>query len=88
MALHGGLYLAIIMDRHEGIQTPLTIALQRGFYLAIIMERYEGDQTPLIIALYGVLYVAIIMDRYNGPENYPNYSLAWRPLFSHYNAPL
>jgi hypothetical protein len=46
-----GLYLAIKIDRHEGPQTPLTIALHRDFYLAIKIDGHEGPQTPLIIAL-------------------------------------
>jgi hypothetical protein len=37
-----GLYLAIIMDRFLGTQTPLTIALLTGQYLAIILDRYYG----------------------------------------------
>jgi hypothetical protein len=40
------------MDRHEGPQTPFTIALQRGLYLEIIMDPYEGPYTDLIIALH------------------------------------
>jgi hypothetical protein len=38
--MHGGLYLAIIMDLYVGPQTPFTIALLRGLYLAIIFDRY------------------------------------------------
>jgi hypothetical protein len=36
--LHGGLYLAIIMDRNQGPHTDLTIALNAGVYLDIIMD--------------------------------------------------
>jgi hypothetical protein len=32
IALHGGLYLAIIMDSYGGRQSALTIALHGGFY--------------------------------------------------------
>jgi hypothetical protein len=45
IALHRGLYLAIIMYRYEGPLTPLTIALHKGLYLAIIMDHIKG---PLI----------------------------------------
>jgi hypothetical protein len=48
IALHGGLYIAIIMDRYRGPQTALTIALHGGLYLAIIMDRYiEVPTLPL-----------------------------------------
>jgi hypothetical protein len=40
IALHRGLYLAIIMDSYDGPQSPLIIALHRVLYLAIIMDRY------------------------------------------------
>jgi hypothetical protein len=40
VALHRGLYLAIIMDRYGGPQSTLTIALHRGLYLCIIMDPY------------------------------------------------
>jgi hypothetical protein len=40
--MHGGLYLAIIMNRYEVPLTALTIALHVGLYLAIIMDGYEG----------------------------------------------
>jgi hypothetical protein len=33
------------MDRYEGPQSALTIALLRGLYLAIILELYEGPQS-------------------------------------------
>jgi hypothetical protein len=39
------------MDRHEGNQTPLTIALLRGLYIFNKMDRHEGPETPLSIAL-------------------------------------
>jgi hypothetical protein len=51
IALHRGLYLAIIMDRYEGTHTTLTIALHRGLYLAIIMDRYEGSHTTITIVM-------------------------------------
>jgi hypothetical protein len=35
--MHGGLYLAIIMDRYYGPHTALTITMHGGFYLAIII---------------------------------------------------
>jgi hypothetical protein len=41
IALNGGVYVAIIMDRYEGPLTALTITLHGGYYLAIIMDRYE-----------------------------------------------
>jgi hypothetical protein len=44
-----GLYLAIIMDRYTGLQTPLNIALPVGLYIAIIMERYGGPKTAVTI---------------------------------------
>jgi hypothetical protein len=47
------------MDRHEGPQTALTIALYRVLYLTIIMERYQGPQTSLIIALHRGLYLPL-----------------------------
>jgi hypothetical protein len=40
IALHRGLYLAIVMDCYEGPLSALTIALHRGLYLAKIMYRY------------------------------------------------
>jgi hypothetical protein len=36
IALHGGLYLAIILDSYRGPHTALTTALHGGLYLAII----------------------------------------------------
>jgi hypothetical protein len=42
VALHGGLYLAIIMDRYGGHQTDLNIALHGGLFLAFIMDGYRG----------------------------------------------
>jgi drug/metabolite transporter superfamily protein YnfA len=44
IALHGGLYLAIIANRYERPHTARTIALHGGLYIAIIMDRYEGPQ--------------------------------------------
>jgi hypothetical protein len=46
-----GFYIANIMDRKEGPQTPRTIALPRGLYIANIIDRKEGPQTPRNIAL-------------------------------------
>jgi hypothetical protein len=46
-----GLYLAIIMDRYEGPQSALTIALLRGLYLAIIMDRLEVPQSAAYYSL-------------------------------------
>jgi hypothetical protein len=40
IALHGGIYSAINMDRYVGPQTDLTTALHGGLYLAIILDRY------------------------------------------------
>jgi hypothetical protein len=40
------------MNRHEGPQTVVTMALHRGLYLAIIMDRYEGPHTTLTIFLH------------------------------------
>jgi hypothetical protein len=39
IALHRGLFLAIILDREKGEQTALNIELYSGLYLAIIMDR-------------------------------------------------
>jgi hypothetical protein len=50
IALLRGLYLRIIMDRHEGPHTALTVALLRGLYLAITMDRHEGPDSGLSIA--------------------------------------
>jgi hypothetical protein len=52
IALHRGLYIAIIMDRYRGPHTSFTLALHRGLYLAIIMDRYSGHHTALTIALH------------------------------------
>jgi hypothetical protein len=52
IALHGGLYLAIIVDRYERPHISLTIVLHGGLYLAVIMDRYEGPQISLTIALH------------------------------------
>jgi hypothetical protein len=60
-ALHGGLYLAIIIDRYGWPQIDLTIALHGGLYLAIIMDGYGVPQTPLTKALLEDLYLAIII---------------------------
>jgi hypothetical protein len=57
------LYLAIIMERYEGPQIALTMALHGMPYLAIIMDRLEGQHTALTIALDKGLYIANIMDR-------------------------
>jgi hypothetical protein len=51
IALHGGLYLAIIMDRYEGHHTDITIALEGGLYLAIILDRYEVSGSADCMAL-------------------------------------
>jgi hypothetical protein len=48
IALLRGLYLAIIVNRHEGPHSALTIALLRGLQVAIIMDRYEGPHSVLI----------------------------------------
>jgi hypothetical protein len=48
IALHGGLYLAIIMDRYEGPQNSLNIAFHGGVYLAIKMDCNEGPVTDLL----------------------------------------
>jgi hypothetical protein len=45
------LYLAIIMYRHEGPQTSLSIALHAGVYLVIIMHSHERPYIALTIAL-------------------------------------
>jgi hypothetical protein len=50
IALSGGLYLSIIMDRGIGPQTALTIFLHGGFYLAIIIDHCIGLQTVLNVA--------------------------------------
>jgi hypothetical protein len=48
IALHGGLYLAIIMVRYEGHQNTIIIALHGGLYLAIIMTGMKGPKLPLL----------------------------------------
>jgi hypothetical protein len=68
IALHRGLYLAIIMVRYRGPLTTLTIALHRGVYLGIIIDPYERPLNALTLALYRGLHIAIIMDRYKGPS--------------------
>jgi hypothetical protein len=40
------------MDRYEGPQSDLTIALLRGLYFAIIMDRYEGPKSALSVPLH------------------------------------
>jgi hypothetical protein len=40
IALNGGLYISIIMDRYGGPQTVLTIDLRGGIYLSMIMVHY------------------------------------------------
>jgi hypothetical protein len=42
------LYLAIIMDRHEGNHSALTLTLLRVLYLAIIMTVMKGPIVPLL----------------------------------------
>jgi hypothetical protein len=59
--LHIGLYLVNLMDRNEGPDSALTIALQGGLYLAIIMDRYDGRHTSVTLSLLRGLYVAIAM---------------------------
>jgi hypothetical protein len=50
------------MDRHEGPQTTLNIALHRGLLLAIIIDRHEGPQTALTIAFA----YSPLLSHYNG----------------------
>jgi hypothetical protein len=50
------------MERYEGCQTKLTIALRRGLYLAILMDRIEVHLTTLTIAFHGGPF-----SYYNGP---------------------
>jgi hypothetical protein len=95
IALHGGLYLAIIMHRHERPPYSPT-ALLGGLYISIIMDRYRGPDCSLTIAsevthiphtvaLLGGLYLAIIVDRYEVTQTPHIVDLTWRPLPSHYN---
>jgi hypothetical protein len=79
IALYGALYISNIMDRYGGPNTALTLALHGDLFLPIIIDRYRGHHTALTIALNGGLY--------NGTLCY-YYSLAWRPLPTHYNGPL
>jgi hypothetical protein len=51
------------------------------------MDLYGGPQTALTIALLRGLNLAIKMNRYGGPQT-AYYSLALRPLLSHFNGPL
>jgi hypothetical protein len=53
IALRGGFYLNIIMDRYGGPHTALTLALYGGLYLAIIMDGYGWTLRALTIDLYG-----------------------------------
>jgi isoprenylcysteine carboxyl methyltransferase (ICMT) family protein YpbQ len=48
IALHRGLYVAILMDHYEKKHSALTIFLHRVLYLAIIMERYGGSTLSLL----------------------------------------
>jgi hypothetical protein len=70
--LLGGLYLAILMNRYEVTQNPITIAFLGGLYIPIIMDGYERPQTPPIIAFLGGIYLAIIIDHYRGSLNFLN----------------
>jgi hypothetical protein len=56
IALHLGIYLAIIMVRYGGPQTSLPIALHGSLYIAIVMVRYGGPQISLNLALHLDLY--------------------------------
>jgi hypothetical protein len=40
------------MDRHGGLQSPLTIAFHTDLYLDIIMDRYADPHTVHTIALH------------------------------------
>jgi hypothetical protein len=51
------------MDRYEGPETALTIAMNGVLYLAIIMALYEGPITAITIALNGGFYLTIIKER-------------------------
>jgi hypothetical protein len=51
IALHGGLYLAILVDRCRGPGTALTIALHGGLYLAIIIYLYGGPEIAFTYSL-------------------------------------
>jgi hypothetical protein len=44
IALHGGLYLEIIVDLYEGPNTSLTIVMHGGLYLAVM----KGLTFPLL----------------------------------------
>jgi hypothetical protein len=48
IAMHSGLYLAIIKDSYGGPHNALSITIHRGLYLAIIMHRFEGTIVPLL----------------------------------------
>jgi hypothetical protein len=50
------------MERYEGPQTTLIIALLIYLYLAFILDMYDGPQTSLTIASLGGIHLAIIMD--------------------------
>jgi hypothetical protein len=54
------------MDRPEGPESALTIALHRALYLVIIMDRYEGPHSTLNLAFHRGIYLFIIMDRNEG----------------------
>jgi hypothetical protein len=75
------------MERHEGTQTAINIALLGVLYLSTIMDLYDGPQTVLNIALLGGLFLAIKVEVIKGPK-LPHYRLAWCHLLTHYNAPV
>jgi hypothetical protein len=62
ITLHGGLCLAITMDRYAGPRSAITIALHGSDFLPIIIDRYCGPHTLLTIALHGELNLANIME--------------------------
>jgi hypothetical protein len=73
IALHGGLYLAIVMDRYEGPHTAHTIDLHAGLYLAIIMDRSEGPHTG--ISKLGYDYFKILWKIFH---NFLNFSKCFK----------
>jgi hypothetical protein len=56
IALHAGLYLAIIMGRYRGTKITHNIGLRGDPYLVITIDFYGGPRTDFTISLHGGLY--------------------------------
>jgi hypothetical protein len=62
IALHRGLYLAIIKNRYEWSHTSLTICLYRDLHFEIMIDHYE---VPLIALTKPC--IEDLLSHYNGP---------------------